>query len=208
MRLRKSDIYYYLIGILILTLGISIAIRSNQGTSPFDALLVGLFKTFGFSIGSFEVIVGFTMILINSVVTKERPEYFALVTSLITGVGIDFWYYVTGYLTFPSAFAGELFVVSLGVIISALGISIYIQSSIAPNPLDRSMLILSDKTGLSLTKSRAIINVILVIIAFSIGGVIGIGTVINALLSGWLITLFLPHISFISKYDTKGGEHE
>lgn len=35
---------YYGIGILILSLGISLTIQSGLGTSPFDALLVGLSK--------------------------------------------------------------------------------------------------------------------------------------------------------------------
>ena len=33
---------FYVLGILILTLGISFTIQSDLGTSPFDALLVGL----------------------------------------------------------------------------------------------------------------------------------------------------------------------
>lgn len=47
---------YYGIGILILSLGISLTIQSGLGTSPFDALLVGLSKKIGLTVGSWEEI--------------------------------------------------------------------------------------------------------------------------------------------------------
>jgi uncharacterized membrane protein YczE len=47
MRLSKVKYVFYVLGSLILTLGISITIQSDLGTSPFDALLVGLFVNVG-----------------------------------------------------------------------------------------------------------------------------------------------------------------
>src|SRR5699024_10223468 len=52
--LRKHGSHFYFIGLITLTLGIALAVQSQLGTSPFDALLVGLYRTFGLSIGSWE----------------------------------------------------------------------------------------------------------------------------------------------------------
>src|SRR5699024_11715337 len=84
-------VHYYIIGLVILSFGIALAVESMLGTSPFDALLVGLYRTFGLTIGSWEVVVGFVMIVGNALAERKRPEYFAFITSLITGIGIDSW---------------------------------------------------------------------------------------------------------------------
>src|SRR5690625_5919315 len=74
-RLFIACIHYYISGLIILTLGIAFAIISMLGTSPFDALLVGLYRTFGLTIGSWEIVVGGTLIVANAILEKRRPEF-------------------------------------------------------------------------------------------------------------------------------------
>lgn len=80
----------------------------------------------------------------------------------------------------------------LSLLFVGLGVSIYLQSEIAPNPLDRSMLIVSHFTGFNFIYSRAFINITLVLIAFFFNGAIGKGTLFHAVVTGLFISLFLP----------------
>jgi uncharacterized protein len=64
--LSKHYYIFYGLGILLLTLGISFTIQSDLGTSPFDALLVGLSKDVGLTVGSWEIILALIMIICNS----------------------------------------------------------------------------------------------------------------------------------------------
>lgn len=194
-RLFRAGIHYYISGLIILTLGIAFAIISMLGTSPFDALLVGLYRTFGLTIGSWEVVVGLTMVIGNAIAEKKRPEYFALITSLITGIGIDSWLYFLQMWITPNSLATQWICLIISLILTGLGIAIYIHSHIAPNPMDRSMLIVAKRTGWNLTYSRATINVLLVIVAFLFGGAIGIGTLVNAIFSGIFIHYFSIYIT-------------
>jgi len=75
---------------------------------------------------------------------------------------------------------------------TCIGVAFYLQSTIAPNPMDRSMLVVSKLTGWNVTYSRALISVLLVGLAFLFDGAIGIGTLINGLFSGVIISIFLP----------------
>lgn len=193
MRLKEAGVHFYFIGLIVLTLGIAFAVNSSLGTSPFDALLVGLFRTFGLTIGSWEVVVGLMMVLSNALIDRKRPEYFALITSLVTGIGIDSWLFILNMFGSPTTWVGKWIYLILSLILTGLGIAIYLQSQVAPNPMDRSMMLISEKTGMSVTYSRALINVILVILAFLFGGAIGIGTLINALVTGAIINFFLPY---------------
>jgi len=193
LRLLRSGLHFYLAGLIVLTLGIALTIESALGASPFDAVLVGLYRTFGLSIGSWEVVVGLTMILGNAFAERKRPEFIALLTSIVTGIGIDMWLFLLSPFT-PSSFIGEYLYLIFGVIFIALGVSTYLQSTIAPNPMDRSMMVLSKLTGWSVSYSRALISIVLVIVAYFFNGDIGIGTLINAVASGFIISFFLPYL--------------
>lgn len=195
--MRKHGVHFYIIGIIVLTLGIALAVQSKLGTSPFDALSVGLYRTFGLSIGSWEVIVGFSMIIINAVIVRKKPEMFALITSIITGIGIDSWLFILGNVIVPKIWMTQTICLIFSIFFTGFGIAIYLQSIVAPNPMDRSMIILAKMTGWSMTSSRAAISVILVIIAFFFHGAIGIGTLINALFVGMIIQWFLPTLENI-----------
>ncbi|WP_328701109.1 YczE/YyaS/YitT family protein [Aquibacillus kalidii] len=197
LRNTSKGFHFYIIGIILLTLGIALTILSKLGASPFDALLVGLYRTFGLTIGSWEVVVGLTMILCNALAEKRPPEYIALLTSLITGFGIDTWLFLLRNFLEPTNILPQYSCLLLGIIFTGIGVATYLQSSIAPNPMDRSMQVISKFTGWSVTYSRALISLILVILAFFFSGAIGIGTIINALLSGVLISLFLPYLEKI-----------
>lgn len=203
MRLMRLGVHFYLVGLIILTLGIALTIISALGTSPFDALLVGLYRTFGLSIGSWEIVVGTLMILLNAVVEKRRPEYMAFLTSFVTGIGIDLWLFILDGRLAHTTWVGQTVWLCLGLIIGMFGVAVYLQSKIAPNPMDRTMLILAKLTGGSVSRARAIINIVLVIIAFLFHGPIGIGTLINALFSGMLIGFFLPYLKTFREKDLR-----
>lgn len=177
-----------------MTLGIALTIQSSLGTSPFDALLVGLHRTFGLTIGSWEIVVGFSMIVFNAVAERRRPELLALATSLMTGIGIDFWVFTLRETIHPDMFWSQMICLLAGMVIAGFGIAINLQADFAPNPFDRMMLVVSKMTGWNVSISRALISILLVLLAFFFGGAIGIGTVIITLLSGPLIQMFMVQI--------------
>ncbi|MBM7571006.1 YczE/YyaS/YitT family protein [Aquibacillus albus] len=203
MKLIREGFLFYISGILILTLGIALTIISKLGASPFDALLVGLHRTFGLTIGSWEIVVGLTMVLGNALAQKKTPEYYALLTSFITGIGIDLWLFLLSNWVVPQTWISQSVALTLGIIFTGIGVATYLQSKFAPNPMDRSMLVVSELTGWSVTFSRALISIALVILAFFFNGAIGIGTLINALFTGVLIQFFLPYVEIIKKHTWK-----
>ncbi|SDN84424.1 YczE/YyaS/YitT family protein [Halobacillus aidingensis] len=191
---------YYTVGIIIMTLGIALTIQSAQGTSPFDALLVGLHRTFGLTIGSWEIVVGFSMIVFNAIAEKRRPELLALATSLLTGIGIDFWVFTIRDTIHPDVFWTQMICLVVGMVIAGFGIALNLQADFAPNPFDRMMLVVSKLTGWNVSISRALISILLVILAFLFSGAIGIGTVLITLFSGPVIQGFMAQIN---KFDQR-----
>lgn len=183
----------FVAGILILTLGISLTIQSELGTSPFDALLVGLSHQVGLSVGSWEVIIAFLLIGCNALLKQQKPEFLGLVTAFITGVGIDIWLYVSESLITPEVWYTRLMTFVIGLVIISIGTAIYLQTNFAPIPIDRLTLILHEITRTPLFISRTLIYFVFLILAFLLSGPIGLGTLITVCFAGLLLQFIMGH---------------
>ena len=205
MGLSLRRFTFYFLGVFILTFGIALSIRSNLGTAPFDALLVGMYRSFGLTIGSWEIILGLFLVLCNAVAGKRRPEFLALLTSFITGAGIDFWMYLLADWLQPETILSRIVCLTIGIVVGGLGIAVNLQADFAPNPLDRSMQVVTSLTGLNFAISRALISIVLVFFAFIFGGPIGVGTIISTFFSGVMINLFVPLVAKLDRKQTQEG---
>ncbi|MGE7761340.1 YczE/YyaS/YitT family protein [Peribacillus sp. NPDC097895] len=193
-RLRKAKYIFYGLGILILTLGISLTILSDLGTSPFDALLVGLSIKVGLTVGSWEVILAFMMIFCNSFLKRQRPEFLGLLTAFITGLAIDIWLFILHLLLNPEQWFSKLVCLGIGLIVIGLGTAIYLQTNFAPIPVDRFMLIIRDLTKMNILFSKTLIYLLFLTMAIIFNGPIGIGTLLTVCLGGPILHYFMPII--------------
>ncbi|MCG7214385.1 YczE/YyaS/YitT family protein [Paenibacillus mucilaginosus] len=191
-RTRKTRFLLYSCGIFILTLGVSLTIQSDLGTSPFDALLVGLSEHVGLTVGSWEVILAVLLLCCNSLLSRQRPEISGLVTALITGVGIDMWLFFVNDWIEPATWFGKLFCFGAGLLVIGLGTSIYLHTHIAPIPVDRLTLILQALTRTNILLSRTFIYLFFLILAVLFRGPIGIGTLLTVCLGGIILNSFMP----------------
>ena len=185
---------FYIIGILLLTLGIALTIQSNLGTSPFDAVLVGLSRNVGLTVGSWEIILAGLMIGCNSILIRQKPEVLGLVTAVITGIGIDLWLFLLGNLITPELWPSKAVCFSVGLIVIGIGTATYLHTNFAPIPVDRLTLILKELTGTNLFFSRTFIYLIFLILAIMLNGPIGIGTVLTVCLGGLILNFFMSTV--------------
>lgn len=186
---------YYTIGLSCISFGVSLMVISNLGVGPWDALFVGLAGTIGLSVGSWILIVGSLLIILNGRLLRRRMDFTAFITILILGVLIDFWlmYVFPGMLL--TVLIVRLIILCLGITLIALGVALYLQADFAKNPIDNLMLAVQYRTGKSLTFCKTAIELTALILAFLIGGPIGLGTVLVAFFIGPLINLFYTSIS-------------
>lgn len=181
----------YVLGILILTLGISITIQSNLGASPFDALLVGLSINVGLSVGSWEIIIAFIMICSNALLIRQRPEVFGLLTAFLTGIGLDMWLFLLHNLITPEQWYSKVIYFGIGLVVIGLGTAIYLHTNFAPIPVDRLTLIIQELTRKSIFFSRTFIYLVFLMMAIIFNGPIGIGTLLTVCLGGVILNYFM-----------------
>jgi uncharacterized protein len=183
---------FYVLGILILTLGISFTIQSNLGTSPFDALLVGLSINVGLTVGSWEIIIALILICFNSFLKRQRPEVLGLLTAFITGIGIDMWLFLLHNLITPELWYSKMVCFGIGLIVIGLGTATYLHTNFAPIPIDRLTLIIQELTKTNIFISRTVIYLTFLILAMISNGPIGVGTLLTVCLGGLILNYFMP----------------
>ncbi|MCY9165123.1 YczE/YyaS/YitT family protein [Bacillus atrophaeus] len=183
---------FYVLGILILTLGISFTIQSGLGTSPFDAVVVGLSKNVGLTVGSWEIIIAFILICCNSFLKRQRPEILGLLTAFITGIGIDMWLFLLHNLLTPDLWYSKVICFGIGLVVIGLGTATYLHTNFAPIPVDRLTLIIKELTRTNIFFSRTFIYLLFLIAAIILNGPIGVGTLLTVCLGGIILNYFMP----------------
>lgn len=183
---------FYVLGIIILTFGISVTIQSDLGTSPFDALIVGLSENAGLTVGSWEVIIAFLLICCNSMLKRQRPEFSGMITAFITGIGIDLWLFFLHRIITPELWYGKAGCFAIGLVVIGIGTAIYLHTNFAPIPVDRLTLIIRELTGRSIFFSRTVIYLVFFILALILKGPVGVGTFFTVCLGGMILHFFMP----------------
>ncbi|MED3602863.1 YitT family protein [Bacillus subtilis] len=183
---------FYGLGILILSLGISLTIQSGLGTSPFDALLVGLSKEVGLTVGSWEVLISVILLICNAILTRKKPILLGLITAFITGIGIDLWLFVVKNTLYLNALLSKLLCFGIGLVLIGLGTAIYLQTKFASTPIDHLTLIIRDLSKRTILFSRTLVYALFLVLAIIFKGPIGIGTLLTVCLGGMLLHVFMP----------------
>ncbi|XZF75605.1 YczE/YyaS/YitT family protein [Bacillus sp. AL-1R] len=171
-------VIFYLIGLLFLTLGISLAIKAELGASAWDALAVGESKTFGLSVGNWIIINSSVLLFVNAFLQKKRPDWLAAITFILIGRFLDFWLTVESEYLFDSNIVTRYFQLVLAIISLTIGIAIYLQAKFPLSPIDDLMISLNKRFGVSLGVAKTIGEVFALVLAFLLQGPIGIGTVL------------------------------
>lgn len=185
-------ILFFLIGLLFLSFGISLSIVSGLGSGAWDALNVGLSESIGFTPGTWVVIVGIFLIILNAFLLKARPDIGAIVTLFLTGIFIDFWLLQIFDELILNDFINKILLLLSGLLSMGIGISVYIQAKLPLSPIDNLMMAIRKRFGFSFMMAKTIGEISALVLAFIFNGPIGVGTLLVTFAVGPLIQIFSP----------------
>lgn len=181
---------FYLGGLIIVALGISMTIKGYKlGIGPWDVFHVGLNKNFGLTIGTWSILTGLVIVGATAIIFKELPQIGTWLNMVLLGVFIDIFNWL---LPNPEALYIQVILFVAGIIIMGYGIGVYMCPRIGAGPRDSLMLIFVEKFGFSIKRVRTSIEIIVAICGWLLGGPVGVGTVIIALLIGQFVHFTLP----------------
>jgi uncharacterized membrane protein YczE len=168
-------------GFFLYGLAIALIIRADVGTGTWIVFEVALADIFRISIGTMTMIVGFAVLLL-AVAMREGVGWGTLGNILSIGPWLDLCLWlipaVTGNLILQIAFF------LTGILIQGLATAVYIGVDAGAGPRDSMMLAIHRTTGWSVRLARGALEVIVVTIGWLLGGPLGVGTLVFAVLIG------------------------
>lgn len=173
-----------------MALGISMTIKGQRlGIAPWDVLHVGLYKHLGLTIGTWAILTGIIIVVATMIGTKRWPQLGTWLNILVIGSFIDVFNWLLPDIT---SFVGQVIIFLFGLIVMAIGVGVYVSPNVGAGPRDSLMLLIVQMKGWSIKRVRTAIEIIVAIAGWILGGPVGIGTVMTALLLGQLVHYTLP----------------
>lgn len=192
-----------LVGFVILALASVFIYQANIGLGPWDALHDGIDKRTFLSYGQASILVGL-IILIFDFLAKERLGFGTLFNIFVIGWLIDAFLAAGIVPRMSGALLPGILYAFIGMTLLAVGVWIYVSAALGAGPRDSLMVILTRKTKLSVGVCRAIAEASALVLGWLLGGQIGVGTVIMALLGGPLMQLVFK----LAHFDIKKVHHQ
>lgn len=178
---------FFLIGLVILGLGVALTIKGQRfGVGSWDVLHIGLFKQLGLTIGSWSIIAGVVIVIIAAIGMREFPKIGTFINMTTVGLVIDFFNWL---IPDPTTLIWQLTAFISGIILIGLGGGVYISAELGAGPRDSLMLLIVSKTRLSIRTARTIMEVTVAIAGYLLGGPIGVGTVVMVFTLGPIMQL-------------------
>ena len=182
-------------GLGLFGLGESLIITASLGMSPWTVLAEGLSLTTGLSIGVLTFFISLGVLLLW-IPLKQHAGIGTILNVIIIAAVIE-WSLL--YLPHPQEYAMKIVQVICGTLIVGVASGIYLIANLGPGPRDGLMTGCQRVTGLPIAWVRVLLEVTVISIGWSLGGSIGIGTIIFAFGIGPAVSLGLYSISEISK---------
>lgn len=176
---------FFFVGIMIVSIGIVFTMRASSiGVGAWDVLHIGLTDTFGLTVGTWSIILGSMILLIDSLITKRLPRIGTIMDMVLTGILIDLF-----NLIIPNVQSDSMQIVAylVGLLLLSFGIGMYIIANLGIGPRDTLMMLISNRSSMSVAKTRTIIEVSAAVAGFALGGPVGVGTIIMAFFLGPLV---------------------
>jgi uncharacterized membrane protein YczE len=183
--LSFSRVAILFFGLAIFGLGDALVVQSNLGNAPWTVFAQGLSLKTGLSLGWATFVTGCFVLLIW-IPLRERPGFGTLANIVIISAAIEF-----GVSVFPlqETLIGGLASALIGIALVGLGSALYITCGLGPGPRDGAMTGIHQRTGVRVGRVRMGIEVTVLIIGALLGGQLGLGTALFALLIGQSVAI-------------------
>ena len=119
-----------LAGIPLLGIGIAMTLAARLGVSPYDVLHQGLAERTGLSFGTVVVLLGL-LILLAWIPLRQRPGIGTVINTLTVGFIVDL---VLIVVPEPEPIAWRALLLVGGILVTAIGMGLYIGSGLGPGP--------------------------------------------------------------------------
>jgi uncharacterized membrane protein YczE len=181
-------------GLFIFGIGDSLLIQSQIGNAPWSVLAQGLSQRL-------EITLGWSTFLISSFVLllwiplRERPGLGTLSNIVVIAAAIQI-----GVTFFPqsNSFVIAVFYCLIGIALVGIGSAFYITCGLGSGPRDGLMTAIHTRSGIRIGRVRLGIEALVLVLGAILGGTVGLGTLLFAVLIGQSIAISLGVVARVT----------
>lgn len=187
----------YIVGLFIMTLGISMSVKSNLGVSPVSSIPYSITCITGLEMGKATIVFHAFLVLLQIVILGKAfkiKNLLQVVAGIIFGYFTTFSNYLFSFLPTPDNIVVRLALMLGSAALIAVGIFFYLPADIIPLAGEGAMQAVSEKTNILFSKVKVGFDVTMVavslaacLIALHKAGAVGIGTVAASVLVGTIL---------------------
>ncbi|MDD2971295.1 MAG: DUF6198 family protein [Lachnospiraceae bacterium] len=184
-----------IIGLMISGVGVGIFLYSQLGVDPASVLELGFGNILHVSYGTASALTNVIILIIVFIVDKSYINLSSLLAIFGIGYTADFVSFVMDTLI-----KGELnlfiriVMILIGCLIMAVGIATYIRAELGVGAIDMVSEVISDKLKFSYRIVRVTCDISFVVVGFALGGVVGVGTIVAAFMTGPAVQFVRPYV--------------
>ncbi|WP_407392287.1 YczE/YyaS/YitT family protein [Methanobrevibacter sp.] len=210
MGLKKFNRYFiYILSLFIISLGASLSIKANLGTSPLICLPYVSSLITKLTVGEVMFVFTLIFIFIQIVLLRkdfEKRQYLQLIVGTIFSAFVDFSLMLVNFIN-PTDYISQMALLLFSCLVVAFGVLLEIQTEIVYLPADGVIVAISKvlKKEFSIVKpfvdtSMVVLAAILSVIFLGYLAGVREGTVISAIIIGPIVKVLKKYLdSFILK---------
>lgn len=179
-RAKPSTLLILVIGLWFFGTGEAMLVNAGIGVSPWTVFAEGLSVQLPLSIGTTYFMTS-VIVLLLWIPLRERPGLGTIANAIVIAAALQV---MIGILPRPTGLGWQIALVLLGIASIGVGSGLYLTTNLGPGPRDGLMTGLHQRTGIAITPARLGIEVAVLSIGWILGGTVGLGTVLFALLIG------------------------
>jgi uncharacterized membrane protein YczE len=184
-KVSPKTFFVLVLGLWLFGTGEAFLIDASIGQSPWTVLADGLAETLHMTIGETTFITSIVVLLLW-IPLNRRPGLGTVMNILVIAIAIDV---MTPLLPTPSNVLVQTVEALFGVLLVGLASALYITCNVGPGPRDGLMTGLNERTGIRVGRVRTGIEVVVLAIGYLLGGEVGAGTLLFAVLIGQSVAI-------------------
>lgn len=195
----KSSFSYRLIkllvGLFIYGIGVAMMVKAGIGVAPWDVFAQGISKQTGISFGQSTIVVS-ALVLLLWIPLRVKPGLGSVLNAILIGVFADL---AMPYLPDLDSYIARLALLLSGMIVVSFATGLYISCGMGKGPRDGLNVGIAQRFKLPFWQARTGIEILVVLAGFLLGGQAREGTLIFALLIGYLNQISLRFFGLADK---------
>lgn len=183
-----------IVGLWLFGTGEAMLVDAALGNAPWTVFAQGIAVRTGIAIG-LATFVTSVVVLLMWIPLREKPGLGTIANAIVIALALQV---MIGVLPTPESLGWRLAQVVAGIILVGIGSGLYLTTNLGPGPRDGLMTGIHERTGIAVTPVRLSIEVIVLAVGWILGGTVGVGTVLFAVLIGPSVGYGLKLVGWIA----------